>query len=380
MSARPHLGLALLTSRRALGGWLAALLVPLALLAARARWAPADEELTQLIESGPAGSVAHALTLAGVWSALLVVAAPWLVLRAAAVVPRWRSGEVDWLASAPRTTLSLALSAAAGLGLALALVVVGAAAVAGLAARGAGGPGSAPELRLGRALSMPAAVLDGTAPLRLELEAGPRASEVRVRLFPVAGGAGATGGGAARVRLTVTRAASDTGSGAGAGSYPDALAWAEVRVAGRTELRAPLPPGSGPCTLELARLGEGPLVALAAGSAEALEPVRSPLAADLALAGRALATLASWCALALGLGAWIGRPLAALLTLSLALLGLTSGGALPVAGTGLVRALALAGEGVVPPAVGAGELARAGLGIALGLALARAGLASWRRA
>ena len=368
MSAAPRAALAALTARRLVGDGLWIAMLALGVLSAQARWAPDAALLPTGAGTAAYGRTAYALTLGGTWSLLLLAGGPWLLFRAAGVAPRWRRGELDWLASAPVTRGALTLSAGAGLALAALGASLGLLALCGLAARAAGGPGSAPGQRLAAEFAAPQIVLVDAEPVELSVDAPPGTEALEARVFPVgAAGHAAHGreghatGGSASVRLAVERS----------GARRDATA----PVGECTSLRVTVPDGSGPLRVALARAPGGPLVALDAGGLRALEPSPGALAAPLALFWRTLAALGGWCALALGLGAWMGARLAGLLTLSgLLLAWLRDDLATRSPLAGLDRALAVVGEGLAPAGVTASELAPCAGLAALGLALARAGL------
>ena len=351
-------GLVRLALRRSLAGgpWL----VALAFVAWSASWAP-SEALGGLLTEVDPERVARALTRRGVWSALLLLAVPWAVSRAAAAIPRWRQGEIAWLASAPASRARIVASTALGQALAATGVVACIAFVAeSAAARAAGAPlfaRRAPEaLRPIGALDLGSALLElpGQA-LSFEVDPPPEAAVVRVELVAVAGG------NAARVRLALTR-----------GSARES---AEIAVHGRAEVRCAIPEGSGSLGVALERLGPGPIAAVV--GAELLERVRDERLAGVALATRALAALLAWQALAFGCGAWMRAELAAGLALALALSACVLPGA-SLAGAGLPGALALAGEGLVPGRLGLTSALGTVLALLAGVGLAGAGLSDWR--
>lgn len=357
-------GLVRLALRRSLAGGL--WLLALAFVAWRASWTP-SAALSGLLDGVDPEHVARALTRRGVWSALLLLAVPWAVSRAAAAVPRWRRGEVAWLASAPVSRARVVASTALGQALAAAAVVAGIALVAeSAAARAAGAPllaRRAPEaLRPLGALDLGPALLElpGQA-LVFEIETPDEAAFLRVQLVAIAGG------NAAHVRLSLTRGSESTGS---------ECTGAETAVHGRAELRAPIPAGDGSLEVELERLGPGPIAAVV--GAELLERVPDERLAGAALALRSWVALLAWQALAFGCGAWMRAELAAGLALALALLACMLPGA-PLAGAGLPGALALAGEGLVPGRLGLVAALGTALALIAGWWLAHAGLAGWRQ-
>lgn len=367
----PNARLAALITRRTLGGGFALVFGALAWVAARGDWAPRPETLAELTGGSQGAALVHGLTLRAVWSQLLLLTAPWMVLRCAGIVPRWRAGEGAWLGSSPATRGSLAAAACGGIALALVAVTGVAALVAAFAAGEEGGRPA--RLRIESTLTAGTLVLDGGGPRALELSAEaltPRTRFVRARVVPIGAGHAAT------VRLTLVRG----------GERREV----QARVSAPTELRLAVPAVAATETsglvLELERLGPGPVVALPGGEFELLAELPHARGPDLALAARALLTLVAWCALAFGLGAWMHPVVAGMLTLASALLVLTGSGgawadalgALP--GRGLAEALRIVGEGLVPARLRPVEVLAAGATALLGWALARAGLRDWRGA
>ena len=348
------LPLALLSLRRVLPPAAVLILLLAGWAVARGRWDP-PQALVPLLETGVGMGGASALARQGVWTALLALAAPLLVFRSAAVVPAWRRGEVHWLAASPATRLELYASTWLGLALACLMAI----SIISLSAEAAAGRADAGWQRA-RALPVPDVVL---APLaaRATFTLDPGTSRGALLRVHVQRLSGAPGG---EVRLSLARGS--------------ASARASAMLAGATSLTLPLPAGDGPLTATLECDGEA-AVALD-GAVEVLVPVGSERRASFVLALRA--SLALWvaCALALGLGACVSAPSAAMLVLSTALLTWLRGTVLPVPWADLPFALATVGEGIAPDWPGALPWTATLLLVALGALFFTHGLRGWRRA
>lgn len=301
--------------------------------------------------------VQRSLARQELWTALLLLWAPGLLVLAAGTVPAWRRGEVAWLAPAALGRGRILASTWLGAALAGALVLLTCAVAAEVRA-GEGPPGQ----RLGQDMPTPRVVLlegDDARTWQVTPPAGART--LRVPLVAVMGGALPT------VRLSVQRASGP----------PRSL---ERAIPGHVTCEVPLPTGSGPLEVRLERLGPGAGVAVL-GAAAFTTPAASERLASVGLFARAWLALCAWSALALGLGAWFSGATATLGTLAVAVATWMSDAApgwLP--GRDLGHALEIVGEGFVPPALGAAELAAAAAFVLCGLLLGRAGLGTWRRA
>jgi len=356
------LGRARLALRRALPPGLVLLALALATLLVATTWRPGALEAQALAGAGDPAAAASALARQGLWTALLVLLAPFLVARAATTLPAWRRGEVDWLLASARSRMGLVASTYLGL-LAAALLLVAFIAVAAELAAGPSGPGRALAARF----ETPALVVDAEEGLVRRVDPGFElpGGVLRVRLILVGGGR------AADLRLAVRSAAVEGRTTA-----------VRARLAGAGVLEVPLPAASGPYDLQLEQLEGEALVAVREDGLELVEPLGSARAAGLRTAARAILGLAALLALALGLGAWLSTPTALLGALALALAALLSEGPaarlFPLAA--LREALALAGEGLAAPWPSTRAVAAGALVAVLGLLLAGAGLRDWRRA
>jgi hypothetical protein len=354
-----NLALASLSLRRSLPWPLIALAGLVALILARGAAA-----LAPVLPVG--GGVERALAREGMWTGMLAVLLPLFVLRQAGTLARWRRGEADWLACARHgQVLVSAWSGAFAGGL---LVLLFAALCAELTA-GSGRAG----LRIEAQLPAPRVVLvGGRGAQRWRVEGADgelgQGSLLRARVVLVAGAP------AAEVRFSARRAEAD-----------GATTTVRRRISGRGSVLLDVPSGSGPLELELEREEPAAIVALEGDGVELVRPVASERAASAAILARAALALAAWLALALGLGAWLSSPTAALFLLALALpVWLAAGdphaalrGAWPW--SGLPEAIEVAGQGFAPPLPTARALATTVLAVAAGLGLARAGLRDWRR-
>jgi len=355
-----NLGLARLALRRALPPGLVATAVVLAAFFLATTWRPAPLEAEALLGSIDPRSAASAIARQGLWAALLATLAPFLVARAALILPGWRRGEVDWLFASASTRTGLALSAYLGLAAAAAIFVVFDAAVAELAA-GRAGPGRALAARF----ATPTVLLAGDEPIvrGIDLGRSPAGAALRVRILLVGGGP------AADLRLAVRAVAAD-----------GAVHATRARLATSGNLEVTLPRSEGPFELSLERTGGESLVALERDGIELVTPVASERVGSLRLAARSWLALCAMLAVALGLGAWLSAPTAAIGALSLGLAALLAGStvapALPLAS--LKEALSLTGEGLAAPWPSWRALVASAATIVLGLTLAAAGLRHWR--
>ena len=353
-----NLDLARLALRRHFTPGLGICALALALLAATAHWGPPAGAVRELLDQVDPDGVERALARQGVWAVLSVFLAPFLVLRSAGAISTWRRGEVDWISSSPASPARVLLSTWIGACLAAGLAVLLSAVAAELAA----GSGPAGMALVDRS-EAPRAVLSvpGARSWTLESHALNRpGATVRVHVLLVAGGP------AADVRLLVTR-----GGGVGEQSR---------RMSGRTELRVVAPAGEGPVEVRLELLEPDAIVALDASAVDVLAPVASERTASGRLGLHTWLALCAWLALALGLGAWVSTPTAALAVLALATASWSGLTGLPFPGHDLPAAYALVGERLAPPGPSAADVAGLALVAAAGLGLALAGFRGRRSA
>ena len=308
-----------------------------------------------------ASHIERALARQAMWTALTLLVAPVLAIGAARVVGRWRAGEAAWLAARaapPRVTLTstwlglLAGAAVASLGVALA------------AEAGVGTDSTPRALRAAGVLrANPCETPAGGAAVRwLSPAPDPFAPGSRARL---ALDLWAQSGPAAQVTLSVERA-----DGGG-------RAVVERRLSRAAILEIDLPPGEGELVFTLERVGEGATVVLERPELILLVPAASERLASVELACRLLLALACWTALGLGFGAWMSAPGAVLvLAGAQALVWLAADPSqlwLPAVDLG--AALSWVGEGIVPPALAPAAWLGSVAWVALGLGVARLGLA-----
>lgn len=305
-----------------------------------------------------------ALRREGAWAVLAITLLPFVVHRAACAIPRWRAGEIDWLAKSPAPRAAVIAAAACGIATGVIAVLVGIAAVAELSAWSAGGDRSDPQRRISSSRLEGPCVLDGREPARWTVERprGARRARVELAYVPL------------DVFADVEMAVRDPRSGERRSTV--------ARVTARTSIAvdAPADVDSAQIELELRRLGGGGIALLAEARVDWLGPAPSARLASLSLfAHAALAALAA-AAIAFGLGSWMGPMLATGSTVSLALLGALVG---PRAAAlwptmAFVEALDIAGRGVVPEAPGAATALASAAAAAAGLALAWLGTRRWR--
>jgi hypothetical protein len=390
-SARPLVDLAL---RRALAPAILIGYAALAALLASRDWAPA----TAMLGARGAGeqvAIAHGLVRQGIWSGACIALIPFLVLRSASTVSAWRRGEVDWLGSraATRTTVLAwtwlgAFAAAAIVVAAIALTAEARIANATPGFRYAGElgpPGSgwvegrralewqcadpgaraAPGTRMRLALVLAVGSAPG-AEIVLEAHRAPR-TNASVR----DGAAGASARGKAAGASVAVEAA-----GASAPTHARAV----QRIGTRGAIEIELPRGDGDLAFSLSCAHDGERAYALSTRGELWTPVASDRAAGVALFARACSAVAAWTALAIGLGAWMHAASATLFLLALMLPAwMATDPPSFVPGGDLFAALAIVGEGRVPPALDPRVLLTSAAAVAVGLALARWSLASWRR-
>jgi hypothetical protein len=351
-----------LTLRRALPPGLAVIAVALAAAFLSASWEPDALELEALAGATDPRVAAGALAREGLWTALLVTLAPFLLVRAATTLPGWRRGEVDWLLAAARRRGALVLSAYLGLLAAAGLLLL----FIATAAEASAGPAPAGHALAAR-FATPALVVDDGQPLVRVVDPGRAAPGGTLRVRMVLAG----GGRAAGLRVALR----SRGPAGGVRAV-------RAQLASNESVEVPLPAPEGPYELVVERTDGEALVAVRENGIELLTPTASARVAGLRVALRAGLALAALLALALGLGAWLSAPTAILGALTLAAAGLLAEGpmarALPLGA--LAEALALAGEGVAAPTPSPRALAATAVAVSVGLLAATAGLCCWRRA
>lgn len=364
--------LARLEARRAAPPALLALVFGVTWLAAALGDAvPAAPILAGIAELDRGANVARGAARASAATLGLTLAGAALVWHAAALASRWRAGDGDWLGARP-IGAGLALAASyLGLalgGLALVVATFGATALAG------GPPARGLAWRAG--------------PERHVLLQPGETHAVTLRDIDLPPGA------ALRVRLQNTPGSAPFGDVLVVARVDgDARAEARVRVARRTfgEVLLPArarPDGDDPrgdLVVEVTALGLGAIAVVGPRPVELWTAAGGALRVDAALAARALALLLAAAAVAVGFGAWVATPLAALGVLAtwtcfawLAEGAAFLGAFLP--GNGLVQALDVAAEGRLPTGAPLGHALGVALAAASGLALARGALGSWRHA
>jgi hypothetical protein len=291
------------------------------------------------------------------WGTALLVFWPIALLRAAGLVGRWRTGELDWLAPRVRG-LGRALIASWSGGLAAMLIGV---ALVGVLAEATSGPG--PALR-DRGWFVGTEVEAGAASdarqWTVELprtEAGAQlAVEVLVRGYR---------GPAVDAGLVVRRGGHET-------------KW-QGRLGRAREVLVDLPPGEGTTELTLERRSDGAALLIERPGAQLYSPAGRLAGAWQIFARVALAAALS-LALAIGFGAWVSTA-SAVLACAVLWIGVWLGDApwsLP--GEDLFRVLDALGRGRAAGHVTLGSLVVTALGVLAGIGLARFGLARQRRA
>lgn len=350
--------LARLASRRALPP-LALLVIAVLVVLLRWREETRASELAALIAANaPPAAAAVRETL---WTACAVVLLPFTVLRAARTFARWRAGELDFLAPRAAPRAGIAGATCAGHLAACGLLVTAVALACEV------GRGRASSLQDAGTLALPrTGWITGRAPYeaRLGAPAFPAGTRLEVELV-----LGTGAGPATEVVLRLARAGSD-----GAASET------RQRLGARGRIEAVVPEGAGELVLALELTDPGARVFLAAETARAWSPVADERAASFVLALRLFALAACASATALGLAAFLSPALAALGTLALALVpDLLGADPAWFPARGLFDAFEIAGRARVParpdPALLLGALAI----VVLGIAVASASRAAWRR-
>jgi len=330
--------LAALALRRVAPWWLALALMLVGVLAA-----------SSASSSEPAAS---ALARQGVWSVLALLATLTLVPRAAGLAARFSSLEFGWVGAQPVSRARWFGACLAGSVTATLATCALAAALAESAARFDG----AALREVGLAAVPERGVLDGREPVRWSIDASADET-LRVELLFV--GIEPT----AEVEWRARRG--------------EELRSVRATLSRPQALELAVPPGIGTVELEFERTSGGALVLLSGERLQRLTPCESSRSASLALACHALLAWTALMALALGLAPWIGTRLAAALALVAPLAAWLPGDtfAADVSPVGaLVRALDVAGRGLVPGVPSPAELACTALCALAGLALFVRGL------
>lgn len=355
-----NLPLARLAARRALAPIVIAIAAAAVLLALRGDWGGGSEGLAAE-SGGGAVALARASAREGVLSIAILAVVPLLALRAARIVADWRKGEGDWLGSRSASRWTVLASTWLGTWAGGAALI----AVACLAIElGIGSNGSTLR-RAGEIALPPAAWITSEAPsawtAREDESRWPEGSRARVEL-----GFGAGSGASAEIRFRARR-------GEGAERLSSA------RIAARGSVEVEIPAGSGPLELEIACARAGARAFVVSDVVEVWEPGASEASASLEILVRVALALLAWSALAIGFGAWVSPPTAALALFAAwipAFLADRPPAWMPAAD--LWSALEIAGAGRVPHAIAPGSIAVAIALAAIGLRIGAAGLRSWR--
>jgi hypothetical protein len=289
-------------------------------------------------------SESAALARQGVWSLTAILASPLLAFRSASAAAKLSRAEYDFAGATPMSRVGWFFSCWSG-ALAASLGALLLAAPCGeLAARF-----DVPTAReVGLASTPEHGVLDGREPLRWSVDA--RAGET--------------------LRLPLTFLAIE----------PTAeLRWEAVRGEQRSQtlctlsrpmaLELAAPAGEGLVELTLARTAGGAIALLTGERMQRLVPAGSARESAFVLGAHAFLAWAAFTALALGLATWIGPGLAATLALALQLAGWLVGDAFATDATtlgALLRALEVAGHGIVPAWPPLGAWMHAALCVSLG--------------
>jgi len=357
-------GLARLAFRRSLPPAVIAFGAALALLCLPRDWSGANALLQAASEGADPAGLDRGLVRQGVWTVVVLALLPLFVARSTRVVPGWRAGEGEWLGSRVAGRGSILVSTWLGTFAGGALVLT----VAALAIEFRGGypDQGAASFRRSDTIALPPGTesrwIDASTPLRWRVAEAPPDGRVRVEL-----GFGASSGSAAEIAFRTRRDGEERQS--------------RSRISGRGSVEVEIPPGSGDLELELACTRSGTRSLVISRAVETWVPCASDRLASAGILLRLLLALATWEALAIGIGAWVSAPTAGLFLLA-AWSAPWLGGAAPVwlPGADLWAALEDAGRGRVPPFLDPRCLiAGAGLGL-LGLGLAAAGLRRWRGA
>ncbi len=322
-------------------------------------------------------AVSGGLARQGLWSGFCLALMPMVVIRAAAVVGRWRSkGEVDWLGSRAAGRLTIATSTTCGVVLgAWILVLAWWVLVAACAPRVDG------SFQLAGSIPAPGAMwVDGAHVRTWSVELPPSARELSLAAPELPSAARL---GRARVRI-------ELGLGAGAGPATEVVlrarshgevTTARTHIGTRGTIEVALPAGADAVELELSVSDPDARVLVLSDAAQVWIPVASAGAADRAIVLRLCVASCAWIALAFGFGAWISAASAALCVFALWIAAWLADAPCPwIPGIDLPEALAIAAQGRVPPELDPRAYVGAIVALASGLALAASGLARWRRA
>ncbi len=368
-------GLCVLAFRRSLAPAVLGSWAVLAFLLLQRDWAGENALIEAGAGGGDAGALARGMTREGVWTVLVLAIVPLLIARAARTVSTWRAGEAEWLGSrsAGRGTILVStwLGTWSGATALLALSFLAIELRAGPV--GAGGPSLR---RAGEIAVPPATWIEANAPLAWTApdprERAPAGARVRIEL-----GFGAGSGASTEIDFRARRERVNRGRDGANDETGERIT--RGRMASRGFVEVELPPGPGDLRLELSCERAGARAFVISDAGELWVPCASERAAGAGIFVRLLLALAAWIGLALGLGAWVSAPTAALALLAAwipAWLGDRAPAWLP--GADLWDALEVAGSGRVPAAFDLRSLALAAALAAFGLVLGAAGLRRWR--
>jgi hypothetical protein len=358
-------GLVGLFLRRALRPRSVVAFAVLALACSSVDWAP-HADLTSLDRGMSEQALSRALTRQGVWTALWMVLAPWLVYGSARTSELWRAkGGGDWLASLPihRGWITAAAFLGSGLAALAFLMAAGIAAEAASRFTSADSGGAGEGLwRWKRALThSPIALADSAAHSILVADAPPEGA-LRIRILFL-GGAGS-----ARVRASLARTSDSSAASRFSPAGAAAAEAVERVVAAHCEIELALPRGSGDVELSIERMSGDAILLVPEGGIGLLAPARGALEASLGFYARAGSALLAWMALALGAGAWMSPLTATLLVGALWIPAWTGFFAAPwLPGSDLFQALSLLGQGIAPPVLGPGIVAGTAALVLLGV-------------
>ncbi|MBL8861602.1 MAG: hypothetical protein JNK02_06275 [Planctomycetes bacterium] len=322
-------------------------LVAVALLLA-ASAALLDGEASALVEAGGLldDRLRAAAWSASAWSAFVVLAAPWIVLRAACARTR---AEAEWAGVSGTSLARAEASRAAGV-LAAALALAG-----GWSAFAALGPAvSGPLLgRAGQTQGPGSPIFAHDAPLAWSA----RAPDVSGLWARVGVSLSITPGSGGEVRLSAARGGQ--------------VLTGAAHVLPRGAVEVEIPPGPDPVRFELALPEPGARAFVTTGAVE-LWDAAPAWAARVRLAARAALALASWSLLAFGLAAWL-RPATALALLAAVWLWLWARDGAPawIPGASLFEDLASVANGRAPAALAWADAIGAAASVVLALLLAR---------
>lgn len=349
--------LASLALRRSLTPGFAVTAALVLALATRVPWAPSSEW------SGAAQIRAGAFAREGVWTVLMLALLVVLVHKASSTVPRWRRGEVDWLAKSPANRTGIVVATWLGQAFAALLIVAAIALAAELTARD-----TQPALRLmARIPGADGALVDEHARLQWNVDLPPARAGDRLQV----GVSMIANLPSAEVRFAAARRGSD-------GAVHRRETNAHVTAA--TSIEVEVPEGDGAVELELSRTGA--IVALDGSGTTWLRPIGSASEISFDISAQVALAVLAWLALAFGCGAWVSPALATSTIVALALSTWVGGGSALDAWwpwSALPAAVGAAGRSVAPGMPTAAHVCGALACIALGLALARVNVATWRR-